>query len=194
MSAPGFNGTGAAGTDPAAPAGTRPPSYRVSPDRAALLLVARTNAGPITFGTTGIEGLIEAATDESGLQLQVPPVARLDVRVDELRSGNDLYDAELRRRVDVRRFPTAKLELRNAKPVGSTGFYHVEGELTFHGVTRPMTGAVAVSFPEPGRMIIDGEQLIDMRNFEIEPPAVAMLRIYPEVRVKLHLEADCEEA
>lgn len=182
------NGNGAT---PEAPVGSRPPSYLVRPEKAALLLVARTNAGPITFGTTGIEGVIEAEAGAGGLVLEVPPAASLNVRIDELRSGNDLYDAELRRRVDVRQFPTARLVLRAAKPVGSTGYYHVEGELTFHGVTQPMAGAVAVSLPEPGRMVIDGEQVIDMRNFDIEPPAVAMLRIYPEVRVKLHLEADC---
>jgi len=40
------------------------------------------------------------------------------------------------------------------------------------------------------RAVIEGEQVLDMRHFEITPPAVAMLRIYPEVRVQLHLEAD----
>jgi hypothetical protein len=39
-------------------------------------------------------------------------------------------------------------------------------------------------------MVIEGEQVLDMRHFEITPPAVAMLRIYPDVRVQLHLEAD----
>jgi hypothetical protein len=53
-----------------------------------------------------------------------------------------------------------------------------------------MAGTVAVSFPHPGRIVIEGEQVLDMRHFEITPPAVAMLRIYPEVRVQLHLEAD----
>ena len=32
--------------------------------------------------------------------------------------------------------------------------------------------------------------MLDMRHFEITPQAVAMLRIYPEVRVQLHVEAD----
>jgi hypothetical protein len=95
----------------------------------------------------------------------------------------------LLRRVDARLFPRAVVELRDASPVGATGRYHVEGMLTFHGVTRSMAGTVAVSFPHPGRIVIEGEQVLDMRHFEITPPAVAMLRIYPEVRVQLHLEA-----
>jgi hypothetical protein len=165
-------------------------SFRIDPDRAALVLVARSNAGPITFGATGIEGSISAAVSGGEVATTVPPVARLEVPVQRLTCGNGLYDAELLRRVDARLFPRAVVELRDASPVGTTGRFHVEGMLTFHGVTRSMAGTVAVSFPEPGRMVIEGEQVLDMRHFEITPPAVAMLRIYPEVRVQLHVEAD----
>ncbi len=167
-----------------------PASFRILPERAALVLVARSNAGPITFGATGIEGSIEAEVGSGSVSVRVPPVARLKVPIDRLTCGNGVYDAELLRRVDARLFPSATVELRAAFPVGSTGRYHVEGELTFHGVTRAMAGTVSVSFPTPGRMVIEGEQVLDMRHFEITPPAVAMLRIYPDVRVQLHLEAD----
>jgi YceI-like domain len=170
----------------------RPPltSFRIDPERAALVLVARSNAGPITFGAMGIEGAISAQLVEGEVETSVPPTARLEVPVQRLTCGNGLYDAELLRRVDARLFPRAVVELRGASPVGATGRYHVEGVLTFHGVTRSVAGSVAVSFPQPGRMIIDGEQILDMRHFEITPPAVAMLRIYPDVRVQLHVEAD----
>ena len=165
-------------------------SFRIDPERAALVLVARSNAGPITFGATGIQGSISAEVNGAEVGPEVPPTARLEVPVQHLTCGNGLYDAELLRRVDARLFPQAVVELRDASRVGATGRYHVEGVMTFHGVTRSMAGTVAVSFPEPGRMVIEGEQVIDMRHFEITPPAVAMLRIYPEVRVQLHVEAD----
>ena len=167
-------------------------SFRVDPDRAALVLVARSNAGPITFGATGLEGSISARVAGGEVATTTPPVARLEVPVQHLTCGNGLYDAELLRRVDARLFPRAVVELHDASPVGATSRYHVEGTLTFHGVTRSVAGSVAVSLPEPGRMVIDGEQMLDMRHFEITPPAVAMLRIYPEVRVQLHVEADVD--
>jgi polyisoprenoid-binding protein YceI len=185
------NGAGMhpAGVDdePASPPFT---SFRIDPERAALVLVARSNAGPITFGATGIEGSISAEVNDGEVATKLPPAARLEVPVQRLTCGNGLYDAELLRRVDARLFPRAVVELREASPVGTTGRYHVEGVMTFHGVTRSMAGTVSVSFPKPGRIVIEGEQLIDMRHFEITPPAVAMLRIYPEVRVQLHVEAD----
>jgi polyisoprenoid-binding protein YceI len=186
------NGNGAglhrAGLEEALPSAFT--AFRIDPERAALVLVARSNAGPITFGVNGLEGSISADVSGGEVVTTVPPTARLEVPVQRLTCGNGLYDAELLRRVDARLFPRAVLELRDTTSVGATGRYHVEGLMTFHGVTRSVAGTVAVSFPEPGRMIIEGEQVLDMRHFEITPPAVAMLRIYPEVRVQLHVEAD----
>jgi hypothetical protein len=165
-------------------------AFRVDPERTALVLVARSNAGPITFGATGLEGSISAQVTGGEVGTGIPPSARLEVPVQELTCGNGLYDAELHRRVDARLYPRAVVELRDASPVGATGRFHVEGMLTFHGVSRSVAGSVKVSFPEPGRIVVDGEQMLDMRHFEITPPAVAMLRIYPEVRVQLHVEGD----
>lgn len=170
-------------------------SFLVLPDRAAVVFVARSNAGPITFGATGIEGSIEAQVDRGrgAVSVRVPPAARLHVPIDKLTSGNQLYDAELMRRVDARQFPQAVVELQKVSAVGTTGRYHVQGELTFHGVTQAMEGTVSVSFPSPERMLVEGEQVLDMRHFHITPPTVAMLRIYPDVRVQLHLEARIED-
>jgi len=42
-------------------------------------------------------------------------------------------------------------------------------------------------------VIITGEQVFDIRDFAIPSPTVLMLRIYPDVRVRLHAEAESEE-
>src|SRR5204862_8351335 len=63
-------------------------SFRIVPDRAALVLVARSNAGPITFGATGIEGSISAQVTGGEVATTVPPVARLEVPVQRLTCGN----------------------------------------------------------------------------------------------------------
>ena len=118
-----------------------------------------------------------------------PPTASLEVPVGQFTSGNHFYDGELLRRIDARRYPAAKVEAPRAVAVGQTGRYHVSGELTFHGVTQPLEGMVEITFPTPGTILVQGRQVLDMRHFGINPPAVAMLKIYPDVRVELHLEA-----
>lgn len=169
-------------------------SFRVRPDQAAVMLVARSSAGPITFGTVGIEGSIEAELTGGNISTESEPRARLEVPVGQFTSGNQFYDGELLRRIDARRFPAATVKLHRAVAVGKTGRYHVAGDLTFHGVTQPLEGTVQISFPTPETMLVEGRQVLDMRHFGITPPGVAMLKIYPDVRVELHLEATLEAA
>ena len=47
-----------------------------------------------------------------------------------------------------------------------------------------------VTQPGPGRLSVTGEQVVDIRDFDIISPSVLMLRIYPDVVVKLYLEAE----
>ena len=42
--------------------------------------------------------------------------------------------------------------------------------------------------------VITGEQVLDIRDFAIPSPTVLMLRIYPDVRVRLQVEAEPEDA
>jgi hypothetical protein len=51
-------------------------------------------------------------------------------------------------------------------------------------------GTVVVAQPGPGVLSITGEQVVDIRDFDITSPTVLMLRIYPDVVVKLYLEAE----
>jgi hypothetical protein len=44
------------------------------------------------------------------------------------------------------------------------------------------------------RLVITGEQVLDMRDLAIPSPTVLMLRIYPDVRVRLQVEAEPEDA
>ena len=112
----------------------------------------------------------------------------------ELKSGNRVYDAELLRRIDARRFPTAAVELRECAPSGPGPRYRLAGELTFHGVTRPAEGTVCVETLSEGRLVITGEQVFDIRDFAVPSPTMLMLRIYPDIRVRLHAEAVLDDA
>jgi polyisoprenoid-binding protein YceI len=116
----------------------------------------------------------------------------LTIDISRLTSGNKLYDAELLRRINARRFPTAHVELRECAASGPGARYRLAGELTIHGETRPAQGTVNIEMLSDRRLVITGEQVFDMRDFAIASPTVLMLRIYPDVRVRLHAEAELE--
>ncbi len=165
--------------------------FGLVPDRSVALVEARSTVGPITFGVIGVTGSIEAET-RGGIALDSPPSARLEIAVGDLRSGNSLYDAELLRRIDARRYPTVVLELSGCSRSGAPDRYRIDGTITFHGVSRPLQGTVVATLASSDRMVVSGEQVLDIRDFEIASPTVLMLRIYPDVRVQLQIEAERE--
>ena len=62
--------------------------------------------------------------------------------------------------------------------------YVVRGDLTFHGVTHPVEGEVGLKALDERTVEIEGQQVIDMRNFGLEPPRLLMLKVEPEIRVR----------
>jgi hypothetical protein len=84
----------------------------------------------------------------------------------------------------------ASVALGESAPVGSDDRYRLAGHVSFHGAVREVRGTVLASFAHDGRLVVTGEQVFDIRDFDIASPTVLMLRIYPDVRVHLHVEAE----
>ena len=164
--------------------------FDVVADRSVLLIEARSTVGPISFGAIGLSGHVEAVVADGRLGTEPAPAAHLEVPVDRLRSGNSLYDAELLRRIDGVRYPTVAIELTDLLAVGDEDRYRLSGTVTFHGVTREVAGTASIAVTEEGGLVVTGEQGFDIRDFDLTSPTVLMLRIYPDVRVRLQLEAE----
>ncbi|MDP9072747.1 MAG: helix-turn-helix transcriptional regulator [Actinomycetota bacterium] len=167
--------------------------FRVVPDRSVLLIEARSSVGPMRFGAIGLTGFVDAVVDDGKISTDFQPTGHLEIALRSLSSGNSLYDAELLRLIDARRFPRVSLELTESMPLSNADRFRLSAEVTFHGVTRPLHGTVDVSLPSKSKLVVTGEQAFDIRDFEIASPTVLMLRIYPDVRVNLHVEAELEE-
>ncbi len=173
-----------------------PTRFTLDPERSAVLLEVRSSVGPLCFGAVGVTGWLEAVVAGGRVHAGTPapqggPAAQgeLVVELEALRSGNSLYDAELMRRVEARRYPTATVRLGGCAPTGLGSRYNLEGELAFHGVARQVRGAVSGEPAAGGRLLVTGEQVFDIRDFGLPSPTVLMLRIYPDVRVRLQVEA-----
>ncbi len=163
-------------------------TFRLVSERSAVLVGAESTAGPITFGTMTLDGRAEFTISGVDLESAVPTAAFMRIPVLALESGNGLYDNELRRRLDQRRFPYITVEMRAARSEGG-GRFVAEGDLTIHGTTRRLTGILDLAMPDENTMIATGREDVDMRDFEIEMPSILAFKIYPAVTVQFRLTA-----
>lgn len=163
--------------------------FRIIPELSMLAIYARSNVGPIRWEGTDVSGGFDAELSDSAVDPSVRPAGRLELALERLTSGNIVYDAELLRRLDARRFPVTVAELEFVDPLGHQNRYQVQGQLTLHGVTRTITGTLALAFEDESTIQIYGEKVVDIRDFNIPSPTMLRLRIYPDVRVRMKLVA-----
>jgi hypothetical protein len=134
-----------------------------------------------------LEGYIEFELDTGGgVDLAVRPKGRLSLQVDRLRSGNMLEERELRRRIDAGRFRTIDGELIDMRPSGAGGRYVVRGAVTFRGVTNEHEDEMLISFDDD-TVTLTGTSTFDVRDFGMEPPRILLLRVEPEVTVRVEI-------
>jgi PadR family transcriptional regulator PadR len=167
--------------------------FCVLPERSAVLIEARSTVGPITFGAIGITGWVETVVRDGVIHASEHTRAHVEIAVARLASGNRLYDAELLRRIDARRFPMVMLDLHEVTAIGSADRFALDGSVAFHDATRHLQGTVVASLPGAQTLSVRGEHGFDIRDFDISSPTVLMFRIYPDVIVKLQLEAELQD-
>jgi hypothetical protein len=93
--------------------------YRIDSDRSEVFVEARSNVHPIEIRTQGVKGTIVVEVRNGQIDLSSAPRAELEIAADLLRSGIDLYDSEIHRRIEVRKYRTIKGQLRDASELGN---------------------------------------------------------------------------
>ncbi len=167
--------------------------YRFVPERSRVWIDARSSLHPIHSGTHGLEGFIDVDMLSGGeVTLAMPAVGKLSLPVSRLSSGNVLEDRELRRRVDAKRFPTIDGVLTDMRRVDRSSRYRVGGVLTFRGVSRRCEDEVTLEVVDDRTVKLDGQSRFDIRDFGMGPPRILMLRVEPEVVVRIELIAERE--
>jgi polyisoprenoid-binding protein YceI len=162
-------------------------TFRIDPRRSKVWIEARSSMHPIHGEADGLEGSIQADLADGRIHVAEGPNIQIELPVDKLKSGKKLEDAEMMRRIDARRYPTIRGETTEFKENG--GRYRVRGDLTFHGVTRQVEGEVTISAPDERSLVIEGEQTFDIRDFGVQPPKILMLKVHPDVRVRVKVVA-----
>ncbi len=161
--------------------------YSFDSVRSCIWVSGRSSLHPINTETRGVTGWFATATRTDGsLDLEQPVEGELELAVARLTSGNQLYDRELRRRIDARRHPTINGRLTRVEPGPAHPDYLVAGDVTFHGKVRSFEHPLRIEV-RGGDAVLSGESTFDIREFGMTPPSMLMVRVYPEVTVRIEL-------
>jgi polyisoprenoid-binding protein YceI len=161
--------------------------YSFDSVRSCVWVSGRSSLHPINTETRGITGWFEASRREDGsLDLDLPVAGELELSVARLTSGNQLYDRELRRRIDARRHPTIQGRVTKISADGAHPRYSVAGDIVFHGKTRSFEHGMDITLDDD-EVSLTGDYVFDIREFGMKPPSMLMVRVYPEIAVRVEL-------
>jgi polyisoprenoid-binding protein YceI len=167
--------------------------YRIEPGRSHVWIDAKSNLHPIHSSTDGLEGFVELNVEPAGeVDLSVTPAGKLSLQVSKLSSGNRLEDRELHKRIDSRRFPTIDGVMDQVEKNGSSHTYRVSGDITFRGVSRRHEDEMTIHEIDDQTIQLQGSSRFDIREFGMEPPKMLMLKVDPEVEVRIEIFATKE--
>jgi polyisoprenoid-binding protein YceI len=156
--------------------------HLVVPERSEIHVEATSSIHPIRGRATAATGELEVGPDGT------ITAGRLEVDARSLVWGNPLLDRETRRRVDVRTHPSITGTVIDDE-CRADGRHRLRGVIAFHGVEREATGDVSVQEVGLGLIVVEGEQRLDVRDWGLEPPRLLFLKVDPEIRVRIRIEA-----
>jgi polyisoprenoid-binding protein YceI len=159
------------------------PRFEIDPTASLMSVDGRSSLHPIHAETSGLQGWIDAEVLGGGTGQVEVDAGRLEIPLTQLFSGNRLYDAELHRRIDIRRYPTVTAVLSDWQPTGRPGSYRVRGDICFRGVTRGVEDDMALSVEDDHTVVLDGARVFDIRDFGMDPPRLLTMRVFPEVTI-----------
>lgn len=164
--------------------------FVIDPERSQVWIEARSTLHPIHSHTVGLEGFVEIGVAADGrLDVRTAAKARLSLPVDRLRSGNPLEERELKRRILANRFPTIDGELIELAGTKVADRYLVTGNITFRGATQAYTHEMDITRLDEATLRLAGEAVFDVRDFGMSPPKILMLRVEPDVTVRVDIIA-----
>ena len=166
-------------------------TYVIQSSLSTLEIEAMTNLFPIHGRASELIGEFEAQFEDGKLSLAPMPYMRIVVPVSQLVSGNDALDREMRSLVSSQREPNIVAYLRQLRPLGDDGHFHAVGEISIRGSMQSYEGDLSVRLTGE-RVMISGEQRMDIRRFALTPPRVPFFKIEPDFLVRFRVTADKE--
>lgn len=172
--------------------------YDIVPHRTQVFIDQGTSVHTVRGEAHRVTGWLDAELADGRLDATKPFGGHIIVEVSRFSSGNSVYDREMHRVIDSRRFPTIEGELESVTPTAEPDRFDLGGILTFHGQRRRVEGEVRVTEPSPGALLVEGQQTFDIRDWGVEPPRISFrigeLVAEPVVQVRVRIAAERKEA
>jgi polyisoprenoid-binding protein YceI len=169
--------------------GTGLERYAVSASDSWVTFEGRTTLHGLKGKATGLSGYVEASWNDDGtLTTAQAPKMHLEIPVENLRSGNAMFDRETWKLIDSKRFPRIAADLRELRTAAAPNHYEASGDVTLSGRSRPYDGEMTFAH-DADSITVDGELRIDIRDFGLKPPNLLIVKVEPVVKAVLHLVA-----
>ena len=158
------------------------PTFTWSPE-SKVAIHANSSVHPI-HGDIPVRGEATVGEGDGALDVGSSASGFIEADVESLKSGNKLEDFELRRRLEAKKYPTMRYDVRGVN--GGSDRYQVTGTLTLHGVSREFVEECTARL-DGGALHVEAEHTFDIREFDVKPPRIGPLQVHPEVTISLHL-------
>jgi len=157
-----------------------------------VTIFGESNVRAVVEKASGLSGYVDATWWGDRLVPGTPAFLHLEIPVARLTSGDHAHDNEFRRLLSSRSFPNIVTEVRNPTPLETPNRFAARYNVGVRGTTRVVHGELEMR-QRDGRVSIDGEETIDLRDFDIRPPQWLWFRLSPQIRFSMHVVAALAE-
>jgi len=163
--------------------------FEVESAASSLTFFATSTLFPVYGKVAEMSGYVEAAWHAND-ELVVNPLPRmhLELKVESLRTGNELQDREMWKLIDSKRFPKIVGDLREFGAAAVPGRYFAAGQITLAGLGRRYEGELQLA-RSGDDLRVAGDISVDVRDFGLKSMNLLVLSVEPLVRVRLRLLA-----
>ncbi len=95
----------------------------------------------------------------------------------------------MHKRIDARRFPTIDGVLGPMERLDGNATYRVSGDITFRGVSQHHEDLMNIERVDEETIQLGGQSRFDIRDFGMEPPRMLLLKVDPEVEIRVEIFA-----
>lgn len=163
-------------------------------------LKVRAEAGRVEFVALGRPAMLkikgESRGPEGQLELNKEVVkGELKFQLEGLNTGIGLRDNHMKNKyLEVGKYPSAILKIENLKVEGLSGASSAksvkfDGELTMHGVSKPVHGSAEIS-ADPKGYKTHAVFSVAIKEFNIDIPSYAGIRVADTVDVNVDFQAE----